>query len=153
MSKSFLFKFLLGLSLLAAAVFWLLSVLPATEEAMNVNIPGGVGSWVGLIISGGWAVAFILLGIFSRDKTNILKKFYVYIGIALAFVAVVMLINIFAWDVPMLPVIVVAVVLALLVGMMVVGGKKWDQGDNQNVGYKNYRQRKAEEEKKEKRDN
>ncbi|MCL2797795.1 MAG: hypothetical protein FWD58_07050 [Firmicutes bacterium] len=152
MSKTFLFKLLLGLSILAAAVLWLLSVIPASqamlEEAGIKN--GDIGSWAALFVSGGWAVAFILLGIFSKDKTNILKKWYVYFGVALGVVAVVMLINIFAWEVPMLPVIAVAVALALLLGMIVVGGKKWDQGDNQNAGYKNYHQRKAEEEKKNK---
>ena len=46
-----------------------------------------------------------------------------------------------------IPIIAVVVTVALLLGFVAVGGKKWDQGDNQNVGYKNYYQRKAEEEK------
>ena len=51
-----------------------------------------------------------------------------------------------------MPIIAIVVTVALLLGFVAVGGKKWDQGDNQNVGYKNYYQRKAEEEKKAKED-
>ena len=36
----------------------------------------------------------------------------------------------------------------IVLGVLVTGGKKWDEGDNQKVGYKTYRERKAEEEKK-----
>jgi uncharacterized membrane protein YesL len=34
---------------------------------------------------------------------------------------------------------------ALLLGFVAIGGKKWDEGDNQKEGYKTYRERKAEE--------
>ena len=147
MSKSFMFKLLLGLSVLAAAVLWLLSiVMPETFGAGVLN----VGAWAILIVSGGWAVAFILLGLFGKN-VGTFKKMQIYFGAALAFVAIIMLIKIFAWpDNIILPIIAVVAVAGLLLGMIAVGGKKWDQGDNQNVGYKNYRQRKADEEKKNK---
>jgi hypothetical protein len=48
------------------------------------------------------------------------------------------------------PIIVGVLILGILVGYIVTGGKKWDGGDNQQVGYKNYHQRKAEEEAREK---
>ena len=35
----------------------------------------------------------------------------------------------------------------LVLGILITGGKKWDEGDNHKAGYKNYYQRKEEEEK------
>jgi hypothetical protein len=46
-----------------------------------------------------------------------------------------------------LPIICVMAALAIVLGIIVTGGKKWDTADNQKAGYKNYHQRKAEEEK------
>ena len=47
-----------------------------------------------------------------------------------------------------LPILLVVVSVLLVLGILFTGGKKWDTGDNQKMGYKNYYQRKAEEEKK-----
>ena len=44
------------------------------------------------------------------------------------------------------PVIAVIVAVAGVLSVLATGGKKWDEGDNQKVGYKDYRARKAEEE-------
>jgi hypothetical protein len=41
----------------------------------------------------------------------------------------------------------VLVAAGIVLGIIGTGGKKWDTADNQKVGYKNYHQRKAEEEK------
>ena len=45
-----------------------------------------------------------------------------------------------------MPIIAVVITVALLLGFLAIGGKKWDEGDNQKPGYKTYRERKAEEE-------
>ena len=46
-----------------------------------------------------------------------------------------------------LPIILVVLAAMLVLGVLITGGKKWDEGDNHKAGYKNYYQRKAEEEK------
>ena len=45
------------------------------------------------------------------------------------------------------PIIAVILTAAALLSLLATGGKKWDEGDNQRMGYKDYRTRKAEEEK------
>ena len=45
------------------------------------------------------------------------------------------------------PIIAVILAAALVIGLFATGGKKWDEGDNHKTGYKNYYERKKEEEK------
>ena len=78
-----------------------------------------------------------------------LKKLWIFFGAAFLVVAVITL----ACEIAMpskivMPIIAIVLAVALLLGFIAVGGKKWDAGDNQKVGYKNYYQRKAEEERK-----
>ena len=124
MSKKFMFRFALGLVAVVVAVMWLLSVIPGTKDAM------------------GW---------FKLGKNAVpLKKLNIYFGAGFVLVAVLSMIGELAIEDKqnlVIPIIAVVVTVALLLGFVAVGGKKWDQGDNQNVGYKNYYQRKAEEEK------
>ena len=49
-----------------------------------------------------------------------------------------------------LPIISIVITVAFLITVLATGGKKWDEGDNHKAGYKNYYERKADEEKKEK---
>jgi len=146
MSKNFMFKLLLGLSLLAAAVLWLLTVvMPDTFGELQI------GYWAIVIVAGGWGAGFILRGLFSKTNSMPapLKKLWVFVGSGLALLAILVLIKIFAWPEDMiLPIIAIVLASALILVLFATGGKRWDQGDNQNAGYKNYRQRKAEEEKK-----
>ena len=143
MSKNFVFKFVLALVAVAAAVLWLLSVL--MEETFGWFSLG----WAITIVAGVFGIMFVLRGLFSKSAGP-LKNLYIYFGAALIAVAVFALIGELAVkkDNLVMPIIAVVVTAALLLGFLAVGGKKWDQGDNQNVGYKNYYQRKAEEEKK-----
>lgn len=143
MSKNFVFKFVLALVAVAAAVLWLLSVL--MEETFGWFSLG----WAITIVAGVFGIMFVLRGLFSKSAGP-LKKLYIYFGAALIAVAGFALIGELAVkkDNLVMPIIAVVVTAALLLGFLAVGGKKWDQGDNQNVGYKNYYQRKAEEEKK-----
>ncbi len=147
MSKKFLFGFILGLAAVAAATLWLLSVL----------VPDSFGwfslSWAVALVTGVFGVAFVIRGLFGKSAIP-LKKFYIYFGAGFLIVAFLCLIN----EVTsiksevVLPVIALVVAVALLLGFVAVGGKKWDGGDNEKAGYKNYYQRKAEEEKKNKED-
>ena len=51
-----------------------------------------------------------------------------------------------------LPIIAIVITAVVLLCILAVGGKKWDQADNENVGYKDYRTRKREEEERRKRE-
>lgn len=139
MSKKFLFGFFLGLFFVAAAVLWLLSVcLPDTFGWFSLG-------WAATLLAGGFGVVFILRGLFEKTAAP-LKKFYIYFGAGFLIVALFAVIG----EVSMpgklvMPIIAVIIAAALLLGFVAVRGKKWDQGDNQNVGYKNYYQRKEEE--------
>lgn len=141
MSKKFLFGFVLGLSAVLAATLCLLSVL----------MPDDFGwfslSWAIALMSGVFGVAFIVRGVFSKNAIP-LKKFNIYFGAGFLIVAFLCLINELAIkNEIVLPVIALVIAAALLLGFVAVGGKKWDGGDNEKAGYKNYYQRKAEEEK------
>ncbi len=144
MSKKFLFGFVLGLIFVVAAVLWLLSIV--AEDTFGWFTLG----WAVTLIAGGFGIAFILRGLFSKTAGPI-KKFYIYFGAGMLVMAVLALVG--ELSMPgkiVLPIIAIILTAALLLGFIAVGGKKWDQGDNQNVGYKNYYQRKAEEEAKNK---
>lgn len=141
MSKKFFVKLLIGLAWLAAAVLWLLSVaLPDTFGFFNLN-------WAIVVIAGTSGVALVLGGLFT-GKTGILKKMNIFLGAALIVVAGVSVA--FALALPesyIWPIIAVILTAAALLSLLATGGKKWDEGDNQRMGYKDYRTRKAEEEK------
>ncbi len=147
MSKKFAFRFTLGLVAVVVAVMWLLSVIPATKEAMGWFTLG----WAITIIAGVFGLAFIFRGLFGKNFGPI-KKLNIYFGAGFILVAVFAMIGELAIEAEdakslVIPIIAVVVTVALLLGFIAVGGKKWDQGDNQNAGYKTYAQRKAEEEK------
>lgn len=140
MSKSFFFKLLIALAWLAAAVLWLLSViLPEKFGFFNLN-------WAIVVICGTGGLALLLRGIFAK-KTGVLKKSDVYLGAVLLIVAGISIV--FALALPksyIWPIIAVVVALAGVFSVVATGAKKWDEGDNHKVGYKDYRTRKAEEE-------
>jgi hypothetical protein len=143
MSKSFFFKFGFMLVLVAVAVFWLLSfAFPGEfgDTVMQWVMAGAVGA-IGL---------FYVLRSFSKELA-MLRKFYLFFGMGLIAVGGVLVINILAVEDETLkrfiiPGIAVVAAVALLLSVVITGGKKWDQGDNKVIGYKNYAQRKAEAE-------
>ncbi len=141
MSKNFFVKLLVALAFLAAAVFFFLSVLevePFTEFS---------ASWAGVIFAGVSGLALLLSSIGTKNSTQ-LKKLQLTLSTALLVVALVCLV--FALALPknwILPLILILIGVMLVLSILITGGKKWDEGDNHKVGYKNYYQRKAEEEK------
>jgi len=143
MSKNFLFKLLVGLVILAAPVLWLLSlVLPDTFGWFNASYAVAMASF-------GVGILLILRGTFKKDNV-IFKKANIYLGIGLLVVTLFSIASAIALpDNWIIPIICVLVAAGFVLGILATGGKKWDTADNQKVGYKNYHQRKAEEAKKE----
>ncbi len=142
MSKKFLFGLIVCLLIVAIAVLWLLSAL-GVEEMKWFTL-----GWAATIAAGVLGVAFVGRGLFGKTAGP-LKKLWIFFGAAFLVVAVITL----ACEIAMpskivMPIIAIVLAVALLLGFIAVGGKKWDAGDNQKVGYKNYYQRKAEEERK-----
>ena len=141
MSKKLFVRLLVALSFLAAAVFFFLSVLqiePFTEFS---------ASWAGVIFAGVSGLALLFGAIGTKNSTQ-LKKMQIFLSAGLLVVALVCLI--FALALPedwILPLIFILLGVMLVLSVLITGGKKWDEGDNHKVGYKNYYQRKAEEEK------
>jgi len=144
MSKNFLFKLLIGLIILAAPVLWLLSlVVPDTFGWFNA-------SYAVAMVSGGVGLLLLLKGVFKKDNV-VFKKANIWLGIGLLVVTLFSIASAIAlpknW---IIPIICVLVAVGIVLGILGTGGKNWDTADNQKVGYKNYHQRKAEEEKKNK---
>lgn len=142
MSKNVLFKVLLAAAAVCVSVLWLLSLMmKETFGFFNLN-------WAIAIFSGICGIAYILKGIIEK-KSGVLKKVNIFFGAGLLIICLISISG--AIMLPknyILPIIAIILTAALLIGIFAVGGKSWNQGDNQNVGYKNYYQRKAEEEKK-----
>ena len=140
MSKKFLFGLIVCLLIVVIAVLWLLSAVGvAGMEWFTIG-------WAATIAAGVLGVTFIGRGLFGKTAGP-LKKLWIFFGAGFLVVAVITL----ACEIAMpneivMPIIAIVLAVALLVGFIAVGGKKWDAGDNQKVGYKNYYQRKAEEE-------
>jgi len=134
MNKKLVFRLGITLTLLVAAVMWLLSAIPATAETFTVGA-GTIGHWIGFVVTLGIGIAFALRGF--MDKSNgppILKRLWIIFGIALVAVAVIIIIEIFVWfedGVPVMPIVAVGLGVALFLSLIVVGGRKWDQADNE----------------------
>ena len=141
MSKKLFVRLLVALSFLAAAVFYLLSVLvPETFGGFNL-------AWAGVIFAGVSGLALLFSAIGTKNSTQ-LKKMQIFLSAGLLVVAALCLV--FALALPenlWLPIVLVVLAVMLVLSVLITGGKKWDEGDNHKVGYKNYYQRKAEEEK------
>ena len=140
MGKKFLFKFILAGALVVAAVLWILQVSGVIEW---------FSGWIAIaIVSGVAGVALILKGIFEKTNALGLKKINIFLGAGFLVITVLMIVNIFAIKNELVvPIIALVGAVALLLGIFVTGGKSSDTGDNQKAGYKNYYERKAEEEK------
>lgn len=141
MSRNLIYKLLGALVVVAAAVLWILSL----------TVPEAFGffslAWAGVLLCGGIGVIFLLNGIFQKNITTI-KKLKIWFGVALLVCAVLCLVS--AITIPenlVIPIIAVIVAVGFMITILATAGKKWDEGDNHKVGYKNYFERKKEEEK------
>ncbi len=141
MSRNLIYKILGALVVVAAAVLWILSL----------TVPEAFGffslAWAGVLLCGGIGVIFLLNGIIQKNITTI-KKLKIWFGVALLVCAVLCLVS--AITIPenlVIPIIAVIVAVGFMITILATAGKKWDEGDNHKVGYKNYFERKKEEEK------
>ena len=141
MSKKLFFKVGVALVFVAAAVVWLLSVL-LPEQFGAINL-----SWVIAAACGLLGLLFLLRGIFEKSLTFV-KKLHVVVACVLFVAAVLALVGTFIDTKLALPIIAIVITVCALIAVLAVGGKKWDTADNEKVGYKTYRERKEEEEKK-----
>ena len=134
MSRNFIYKILGALVVLAAAVFWILSLtMPETFGAFSL-------AWAGVLLCGGIVTT--------------VKKLKIWFGVALIVCAILCLVS--ALTIPenlVIPIIAVVVAVGFMITILATAGKKWDEGDNHKAGYKNYHERKKEEEKQEDKDN
>lgn len=142
MSRNFVYKLLGALIVVVAAVLWLLSILvPETFGWFSL-------AWAGVLACGGLGLIILLQGCFQQNVTTI-KKLKIWFGIALLVCAILCLVS--AITIPesiVLPIIAIVIALGLVITVLAVRGEKWDEGDNHKAGYKNYHERKADEEKK-----
>ena len=147
MSKNFIYKFCCYLLILLAPIFWLLKILlPAQFGWFNLSL--GVG-----FIVAGVGLFTIFKQLFSKGST-VLKKFNIFVGGGMCIIALFCFVSAFALPKSIIaPIVCIILAACLMLGLLATGGKKWDEGDNNKVGYKNYHQRKAEEEKKEQKEN
>ena len=144
MNRNFIFKLVSYLLILMAPVLWLLKILlPTTFAWFNLSLA------VGFVTAG---IAFmVLLRAFITTKGVTFKKLEIFIAGALGIIAVFSFVSAFALPKNLIaPIVCIVVAACLLLSLLATGGKNWDQADNHNVGYKNYHQRKAEQEQQEK---
>ncbi len=140
MSKNLLFKVLVALCFVAAAVLWILSA----ADIIAINM-----SWTIAVFAFVLGALFIGKGLFSRN-VGTFKKLNILFGAVFVVAGVLALVGTFIEESLVLPIIALIVTLAVLLCILATGGRKWDQGDNDNAGYKNYWQRKKEKEEQEK---
>ncbi|MBR4270222.1 MAG: hypothetical protein IKQ31_00900 [Clostridia bacterium] len=141
MNKRFLTRLIAVSLLLVVAVFYTLSIVPVQGfEWFSLG-------WAGTIVLGGWGILWILGGLFNKT-VGTLKKTEIFVGAALLILAFGCLITeITIKDNLVLPIIFIIIAFAAVLSVIAVGGNRWDSGDNKQVGYKNYFQRKKAEEK------
>ncbi len=138
MQKRYLFTIINVSALVFAALLWVISV--ASPDLM----PGLGFAWCVFIATAIWGVSFTVRIFF--EKQTVLKKSWAILAGAFYVAAAGALIGALALEGKLiLPILCLTAAIALLVGSVALGGKKWDEGDNEKPGYKNYYQRKEEE--------
>ena len=139
MNKNMVYKLLISLFILAGGVLWLLSVaVPEVFGWFNASCAVAVAT-------GGAGLLLVVKGVFKQGSVSY-KKGNIWLGVALLIVTIFSL----TWGLVMpkeyiAPLVCIVVAFGLVFGILATGGEKWDQGDNQKEGYKNYHQRKVEE--------
>ena len=129
------------MGVLIAAVLYMLSVLDATRE----NFSGFNLSFAVFLATVIPAIIFLARGCFEKSILQF-RQLFVIIGVSFLIVSILALIGGIALPTSnIIPIL--AVVLALGIFTMVVakGNRRWDTGHNQEPNYKNYNERKAEE--------
>ena len=151
MDKRILSRIFLPFVLVMLAALWLAEVLVAKYYPDNNILAWYSLSWATTIFLAAAGVKFLLDGIFMGSRGVIARRMTIIAGAVVLVMALICLTSAIAIPNNIIaPIIAIIITTGLFVAILVTGGRKWDAGDNQTVGYKNYRQRKAEEEKAEK---
>lgn len=140
MKKSMIFSLINAFAFFVCAILWVLSlVLPAEFKWFNLGYGIAlVCAVIGITFVFGASKRLDLMD--RKAKITLAVIFWVIAVIALAFAI--------ALPVSFVPALVCLVIaIGVVIGVFVTGGEKWDKGDNQQEGYKNYYERKAEQEK------
>lgn len=125
--------------LLIASLLWLLSVV-APDAFGWYNFSFAIA-----VVFAIWGASFIVKGV-TGDDSVATKKANVLFGAILAVIALIALP--FAIAIPtnvIPPLVCVTVALIAFISIIATAGKKWDAGDNEKPGYKNYYERKNDE--------
>lgn len=141
MGRNLIYKLLGALVFVVAAVLWILSLtVPETFGFFSL-------AWAGVLLCGGLGLIILLQGCFQKNISTF-KKLKIWFGIALIVCAILCLVSAIAIpDSLVLPIISIVITVGLVITIIATAGVKWDEGDNHKLGYKNYHERKAEEEK------
>ncbi len=140
-TAKFIFKVFDIFALILGCLLWLLSEI-VKDSFGWFNFAFGV-----VVVCGLWGISSILQGAILKEKVVVKKARLIIGGLFLVISAGSL---IWAINMPgniVLPLICLVVALALFAGLFISGGKKWDIADNEKEGYKNYYERKEEEEK------
>ena len=122
MSKNLLFKVLVALCFVAAALLWILFA----ADIIAINM-----SWAIAVFAFVLGALFIGKGLFSRN-VGTFKKLNILFGAVFVVAGVLALVGTFIEESLVLPIIALIVTLAVLLCILATGGRKWDQGDNDN---------------------
>lgn len=140
MDKKFLLRLIVPTVLVVVAVLCFLMVLPATAT----YFAWFSWAWAVCMLTAALGLRYVLAGVLAGGNV-VLRRTSILFGALFGVIAVFCLVWAIAlpqnWVAPLIAIIITA---ALLIGVVVTGGRKWDAGDNQKVGYKTYRERQAE---------
>ena len=151
MDKRILARIFLPFVLVVLAGLWGAQVILANYYPDQTVLNWYSLSWATTIFLAAAGLKYVLAGIFMTSKGVIARRMTIIAGAVMLVLALICLTSAIAIPNNIIaPIIAIIIALAVFVGILVTGGRKWDGGDNQKVGYKNYYQRKAEEEKAEK---
>ena len=148
MDKKILSRIFLPFVLVVLAGMWLAQVLVAKYYPDHNVMAWFSLNWAVTIFVAAVGVKFLLDGIFMTSKVVVSRRLTIIAGAVVLVVALFCLA--FTIALPknlVMPIVAIILTAGIFIGILVTGGQKWDTADNQKVGYKNYRQRKAEEEK------
>ncbi len=137
MKKRHIFTIINLAALVFALMLWVIAL--AAPDLM----PGFGFAWAAFVATIIWAVSFTVRIFFEEEV--VLKKSWSILATVFYVTATGCIVGALALPGKLvLPILCLAAAIALLVGSLVLGGKKWDEGDNQKPGYKNYYERKEE---------
>ncbi|MCQ2381726.1 MAG: hypothetical protein MJ054_00275 [Clostridia bacterium] len=141
MDKRILSRIFLPLVLVVLAVLWAVRVVLEPSYLSWYSF-----SWAVTIFLTATGLKFVLDGIFMSGKGVIAGRLTIIAGAVVLVLALICLTSAITIKESLIaPIIAIIITVAIFIGILVTGGRKWDAGDNQSVGYKNYYQRKKSE--------